>query len=311
MLSVVYQSNPPSELVIIDQCQDNSVYLILQDIIKQARLDFPFIYVQTGVKGLVHAKALAAKLFNSDVLVFGEDDMFFSPNYFETILCAFSLYPSLMGLSGLIDEPPFTMSQKLRHFFTNYFPLLKDDRQLASRSPSGFNQILFSPKLYGGSSAWRREVFQSVAFEPNLILHFTEDIFFSHKVNSVYGTSSTALLPCIKSIHNSETNLRRFDPLIYRQKLYEELHFVKTFSSSFAFRFRDSVVLVLLRLAEAVLLAPLTSKPLLFLSLFSALIDSIYGFYPFQTIYNGPVNLAVVMSPSSQLTNNCAVEDDT
>lgn len=291
LLSAIDQSAPPAEVIIIDQSQDHSVFLIAKNIIEHTQPGLRINYIHTSIKGLVHAKSIAVQVFNSDVLLFGEDDMIFDRNYFQEVLTSFSNYPTLMGVSSLIDEPPFTTSQRLKNLITYHSKLLIDNRQIFSRLMHISNNIIFSPKLYGGSSAWRREVFRVVNFEPNLILHFTEDIYFSHKVNSTFGPCSTALLPLPKSTHRSETNLLRYRADIFRQRVFEELQFVITFSESSFSRCKDSAIVVLTRLTEATFLAPWTSTPLLLFAIFSALLDSFFGSYPYQTTTYANSNL--------------------
>lgn len=165
---------------------------------------------------------------------------------------------------------------------------MHDRRQFLSRRALPSTQPVLCSKLYGGSSAWRLATLKSVRFNLDLVLHYTEDIYYSMTVNKVLGYPCTSILTHVSSIHSSTTNTNRYNFHIFRQRLYEQYVLARTFDNSAISTLWSYTILLTLYLLEVLVKAPLLKKASLSLAIFLALIDSLFPLYKYHTTFGPP-----------------------
>ena len=96
--SVLFQTQLPDELIIIDQSKDNLSKLTLNEI----TFNYPkikLIYIHdTSIKGLVDAKRIGVENSSGNIICFIEDDVYLEPSYLREIKAGFKKYPNMLIL---------------------------------------------------------------------------------------------------------------------------------------------------------------------------------------------------------------------
>ena len=192
--SILQQIDHIDELIIIDQSDKPSISNtdpLFQTL--ESSTSFRFHY-DPSVDGLVAAKHRGVQLATSELIAFLEDDIELLPNYFTEIKANFNLYPHVVGLSGVVANPPYNRFYAALHTLTHRGPF-RDPRPLIFTTlPSVTTpQTYSSPCLSGGISCWRKYVFTNVQFDLLNRFHYLEDIEYSSRVVDFYGD---ALLIC-------------------------------------------------------------------------------------------------------------------
>lgn len=192
--SILLQINQIDELIIIDQSDKPSLshadplFQVLE-----SSTSFRFHY-DPSVDGLVAAKHRGVQLATSELIAFLEDDIELLPNYFTEIKANFNLYPHVVGLSGVVANPPYNRFYAALHTLTHRGPF-RDPRPLIFTTVPSIktSKTYSSPCLSGGISCWRKRVFANVEFDLLNRFHYLEDVEYSSRVIDYYGD---ALLIC-------------------------------------------------------------------------------------------------------------------
>ena len=187
--SVLFQTQLPDELIIIDQSKDNLSKLTLNEI----KFNYPkikLIYIHdTSIKGLVDAKRIGVENSSGNIICFIEDDVYLEPSYLREIKAGFKKYPNMLGCCGVVSNPQKTsrLYNFLFHFF--HIGIFSDPRVNPNSMPSraGKEFLIQSDKLSGGISSWKKNVFMSVFFDLENNFHMFEDIDFSSRVAKHFG----------------------------------------------------------------------------------------------------------------------------
>jgi GT2 family glycosyltransferase len=186
--SILAQTRPPEELLIVDQSPDSQSRDAVQALLV-GNVAITLTYVlDSGISGLVEAKQVAANMALGDIVCFLEDDVVLESEFLEEILRGFQRYPDMMGCCGVITNPPTQPGYYpvLFHFF--HRGIYRDKRVGIYGGNQGYgNSLIESDCISGGLSAWRREVFAEVAFDCANGFHMYEDIDFSTRVSRRYG----------------------------------------------------------------------------------------------------------------------------
>lgn len=102
--SLLSQSNPPQEIIIVDDTEDDSVGLVCQ------RWSGPFSEAgvrlrferNEGRRSAARARNLGATLAKGELLLFLDSDVALAPDYVKEIATAFGERPDAVGIQGLI-----------------------------------------------------------------------------------------------------------------------------------------------------------------------------------------------------------------
>lgn len=228
IVSLVGQSRPVDELIIVDQGADDesrqAVEQVMADV-GQPRL----LYIHdTSVKGLVDAKRVGSARATGDIVCFLEDDVILEPAYIEEIARAFASRPDIFGCSGVISNLPWTAGWYVaahRAFFRGIF---HDPRvRLSLQALNGAAELIPCDVLSGGVSCWRREVFARVPFDVINGFFLFEDMEFSTRVVRAFG-HHLYINPRARLLHVGSPVNRDIHGLRQRRKLSEAMTFYKS-----------------------------------------------------------------------------------
>lgn len=186
--SILMQRTLPQQLVIIDQSEtDESRNRVVSLCVNASNLLLKYVH-DAGIDGLVAAKAASLIWANGDLICFLEDDVVLEPDYFYEMEAGFLKNPDMLGCCGLVVDVGSMPSGYI--FFFNIFHrgIFRDLRVgVHGSNPTRGGDLIPSPTLSGGLSAWRREVFDVVRFDTGNDFFMLEDIEFSTRAASVLG----------------------------------------------------------------------------------------------------------------------------
>lgn len=271
--SILQQIDHIDELIIIDQSDKPSISQV-DPLFQALESSTSFrLHYDPSVDGLVAAKHRGVQLATSELIAFLEDDIELLPNYFTEIKANFNLYPHVVGLSGVVANPPYNRLHASLHTLTHRGPF-RDPRPLIFTTEPSIqtSQTYPSPCLSGGISCWRKHVFTNVGFDLLNRFHYLEDVEFSSRVIDYYGD---ALLICssIRLYHypnapNRENVKSRYFNVVREYSLF----FLKRPKTPYA---KVSFAILILSLFLSALTTSLTTRSALALSgFFTALMTS-------------------------------------
>ena len=226
--SVCTQSRPPDELLIVDQSADESsrksVLRTIAEHGSQLKLDY---VLDPTIPGLVAAKKAAVARARGDIICFLEDDVVLGPDYVRSMELGFLDGPQVMGCCGVVTNlPPLPRFYvKLFHLF--HRGIFRDPRVgVHGATHAAGSPLIRSNYLSGGLSAYRREVFDAIAFDVQNDFFMLEDIDFSTRAAQRFGERFYINPAACLEHHMSPVN-RAMLARRQRRKLREFLVFYK------------------------------------------------------------------------------------
>jgi glycosyltransferase involved in cell wall biosynthesis len=220
--SIVIQHEKPSELLIVDQSDKNNLNILKKTIQNKVKLRY---FHKKNIQSLTEAKNFSLSHIQNDIIFFLEDDIILKKNFFKVILDFFEKRKDILGVCGiLVNERKINYISRLYNFlFLN--GIYKDIR------PSLWNnistqQFIYSNKISGGISAWRKKVFKKLIFDKNNKLHLFEDVDFSVRVNKIWP-DSTGIITLAKVVHKWSHVNRSKDLKLIELKIIEAYKFCK------------------------------------------------------------------------------------
>lgn len=187
--SVYAQTRMPEKLLIIDQSPERTSRERVEALAARHPGKLILNYVHDpAIKGLVHAKQVAAEKADGDLVCFLEDDLLLEPNYFAAVEQGFSAHPEMLGCCGLVTSMPPQPAGYLLLFHLFHRGIYADPRVGVHGHLKGENLPLIpSDCLSGGLSSWRREVFTRVPFDIANEFFMLEDMDFSKRASDAFG----------------------------------------------------------------------------------------------------------------------------
>ena len=232
LLSCLHQLHLVECLVVVDQSDKN--YFPPDCELRRSLeecTNLQWIY-DTSINGLVAAKNHGLLHVTTEIVCFLEDDVEIEPNYFQSILDIFTANPEILGLSGVVTNPPYGYFYAWLHrvFHTGIF---YDSRPIfALKSLSNKRLLISSNKISGGISSWRSSVFKEVPLRSSLGFHLLEDIDYSMRVADKFG-SCMALSSSIRLKHYLSPLGRPSLQKYYSQSLMEHSLFFNSRRTTF------------------------------------------------------------------------------
>lgn len=220
--SISDQNILPEVLVIIDQSETNCKADIKK--ILNKKINFKYFH-KTNIKSLTEAKNFSLSHIKNDIIFFLEDDIILKKNFFKAILNIFEKKRNILGMCGiLVNERKINYFSKLYNFlFLN--GIFKDIRPSLWNNRSK-EKFIYSNKISGGISAWRKKVFKKLSFDKKNKLHLFEDVDFSVRVNKIWP-QSTGILTLAKVVHKWSPINRSKDLKLIELKIIEAYKFCK------------------------------------------------------------------------------------
>jgi glucosyl-dolichyl phosphate glucuronosyltransferase len=223
--SIISQTYLPDELIIVDQSIGVESKLQI-DLLMGGHKDLQLNYIHdSSISGLVAAKLVAANVAKGDVVCFLEDDIVLEADFIEQIIKGFEEQPGMLGCCGIVTNMPKQLF--LHKFFFKLFHrnIFQDKRiDVYGEIDGKGHKLIRSQMISGGLSAWRREVFSTVPFDPASGYFMLEDIDFSTRVEKHFGPH-LYINPNARLVHNcSPVNREAFAPR-HRRKMFEYILF--------------------------------------------------------------------------------------
>jgi len=226
--SILAQDRPADELMIIDQSPGTESFDLVQAMVPAGHATRLAYIHDPSITGLVDAKRVATTRAAGDIICFLEDDIVLEPDYLRQIEQGFLAQPEMRGCSGAITNQP--RSSPLFVWIHGIFfrGILHDPRiKIFSQTAKDSSALVQCDVLSGGLSAWRREVFERVAFDTRNGFFMSEDIEFSTRVVRAYGhclyvNPRARLLHAWSPVNRDVQNARQ------RRKLTEAVTYYKT-----------------------------------------------------------------------------------
>lgn len=189
VISICSQERLPDELLIVDQSPGDASRIAVEAALKGSPLWGVLNYVHdSGIRGLVAAKAEAVRRARGELVCFLEDDIVLEPDYVAQIERGFLDRPGMLGCCGVVANLPPLPAGYIRMFHFFHRGIFRDVRVGVHGLTSGRGLPLIpSDYLSGGLSAYRREVFDSVGFDLGNDFFMLEDIDFSTRAAQRFG----------------------------------------------------------------------------------------------------------------------------
>lgn len=226
--SIISQNRLPDELILVDQSESDASRNSIHDMVRKAGDRIQLIYeYDPNICGLVDAKRVGVTKAGGDVVCFLEDDVVLEPDYIGQMERSFESHPTMMGCCGVITNLPDLPSNYVRFFHLFHRGIFHDPRVGVHGHLTGRDDTLIpSQYLSGGSSAFRKEVFEKIPFDRANGFFMLEDIDFSMRTSYVFG-ESLYINPGARLAHYMSPVNRAVMGNKYRRKLREFLVFYK------------------------------------------------------------------------------------
>jgi GT2 family glycosyltransferase len=226
--SVVEQKRLPDELIVVDQSDKDFSRAEIQAMVAATGLPMRLVYIyDPGVLGLVDAKRVAVSQAKGDVVCFLEDDVVLEPNYIYEMEQAFIDYPDMMGCCGVVTNLPDLPDNYVYYFHLFHRGIFYDARVgIHGHVIERDDDLIPSNYLSGGTSAFRRVVFEKVPFDLANGFFMLEDIDFSTRAARVFG-NRFFINPRARLAHYMSPVNRAVLNKKYRRKLKEFTIFYK------------------------------------------------------------------------------------
>ena len=231
--TILKQSYPPSEVIILDDSPASSAKQIAQSFSSKFQLiRCQLKYAKSTGDGLPAARNLGIKLFKGDAILFIDDDVLLDQNILNTLATflrdshnAIGVQPKILPIKEEISN---RMLAKLENaiykaLMLNYHEenKLKVRRSGASILPNSLTKAITVQRLSGCCCCYKREVFHEFCFDTNLKRWgFMEDLDFSYRLYKKYSQSLYAV-PSTKIIHKASKEARLPNrAIIYMTTIY-------------------------------------------------------------------------------------------
>lgn len=230
--SISIQTALPDRLIIIDQSDSNLSQNLIEERLLKLKTILVYIY-DPSVTGLVDAKRVGVGYNREDVICFLEDDVVLEADYFQKIALSFMKRSEMLGCCGVITNLPPLPSMYNLFFHLFHRGIFYDKRVgVHGYTDSLKDELIQSNYLSGGTSAFKKEVFDQVPFDTQNGFFMLEDIDFSTRANRKLGPhfyiNPQAKLAHYMSPQNRDQFTRR-----YRRKIKEFFLFHKKNSYTF------------------------------------------------------------------------------
>ena len=203
--SLLRQTIKPFEVIVVDDTPTDEI-AVLCDIFKVqfAKKKIRLIYYKNQrKKSLSVARNVGVEKSSGDILVFFDSDVILFPDYIEKILEVFKKFPNAVGVQGWIVNFKRTKFYYVRQVIYRIFRFSHHvkDRCKLFEYPSSLKRIVQCEALSGANFAVKREVFNELRFDENLLGYaYMEDMLFSHSLFKKYP-NGLFITPYAKCIH--------------------------------------------------------------------------------------------------------------
>lgn len=226
--SIRGQVRLPDELIVVDQSDSDTSRATIQSMVDAAGDSMHLIYIyDPEITGLVDAKREAVSHSSGDIVCFLEDDVVLEPGYIHEMERSFDAHPEMVGCCGVVTNLPDLPTGYVRFFHLFHCGIFHDPRVgVHGYVTENHDAMIPSCYLSGGTSAFRRAVFEKVPFDLANGFFMLEDIDFSMRATRVFG-NRFFINPRARLAHYMSPVNRAVLGRKYRRKLREFLVFYK------------------------------------------------------------------------------------
>ena len=226
--SILRQARLPDELIVVDQSENDLARAEIKLLLEASGDSMRLIYIyDPTISGLVDAKRVGTSHSSGDIICFLEDDVVLEPCYIQEMEHAFDAHPEMMGCCGVVTNLPELPSEYVRFFHLFHCGIFHDPRVgVHGYASKNHDDLIPSRYLSGGTSAFRKAVFEKVPFDLANGFFMLEDIDFSMRATRVFGNRFFINTRSRLAHYMSPVN-RAILGKKYRRKLREFLVFYK------------------------------------------------------------------------------------
>lgn len=226
--SVICQTVAPHQLVVVDQSDTPKSESAIKELFKKANteIELTYIYDRT-ITGLVHAKEVGVSNSTGDIVCFLEDDIELEAEYICAMKDGFRKNVGMVGCCGVVTNLAHLSKYYIYFFHLFHRGVFYDSRVGVHGAPAGTQPSLIPSRyLSGGTSAFRRKVFDVVKFDLQNNFFMLEDVDFSMRVNNAFEQASYINTKARLAHYMSPTNRAVYQQR-YQRKLREFIVFYK------------------------------------------------------------------------------------
>lgn len=271
--SIVAQSRQPTELVVIDQSDDEAGKNLVHSLLFNTGISLIYIH-DPKIAGLVAAKCEAIRNATGDLICFLEDDVVLEFDYLAEIEAGFIREFDMLGCCGVVANVGHQPHGYVKFFHLFHRGIFMDPRVGVHGHVTGKGHAMIpSQTLSGGLSAWRKEVFTKVHFDERNDFFMLEDIDFSTRAVAAFG-DRFCINPNARLEHFASPLNRARMPARQRRKLREYLVFYKK-RKSWPWAFPALVWLLIGLFLEVIIQSLRNRSPSLVVNYFVGVLDGI------------------------------------
>lgn len=204
--SIMQQSCPPKEIIIIDQSQGSCKEEILK-LFEDNGSKSGLIYIwDKNIKGPVAARSLGYKKSSGEIVFFLDDDITLEGDALKNLLRTYDTNPALEGIGGINTDVAdknllWLIAKSL--FTCGPFSLKKEGWFFTGWVPHYFHNRLTTPQpsrwLLGGIMSFKRGVVEEIGFDNQLTGHvLMGDTDFTFRASERY---KLVIDPKVKGFH--------------------------------------------------------------------------------------------------------------
>jgi len=203
--SLLKQTFKPFEVIVVDDTPTEEIAVLCDTFKGQfAKQKVHLIYHKNRKKkSLSVARNVGVEKSSGDILMFFDSDVILFPDYIEKILEVFKKFPYAVGVQGWIVNIKRTKFYYIRQVIYRIFRFSHHvkDRCKLFEYPSSLTRIVQCEALIGANFAIKREVFNELRFDENLLGYaYMEDMLFSHTLFKKHP-NGLFITPYAKCIH--------------------------------------------------------------------------------------------------------------
>ena len=201
-LKTVYKNSlKPDEIIIVDQSLEDS-FEILKSVFKKGSLNIKYFY-KPEINGLLEARDFGVKVSSNNILVFLDDDISLSEDFFEKLLECYMKY-SVDGICAVDISEESTSILKVIARSIFWVGPFTDIRTILNKFHRYFKKPVKSDKFSAGYMSCKKEVYEDIKFDLSLKGHvFVGDIDFSYRASRKYNF---VICPNLKVIHRQKVS---------------------------------------------------------------------------------------------------------
>jgi GT2 family glycosyltransferase len=241
LMSLLNQSYPPSEVIVIDDSRSHSSKVIINSLsLKFLQAGSDLKYVLGDGDGLPAARNLGLSISKGDAVLFLDDDVLLDQDVVGAIVSFLGYDSSVSGVQPKILHTAFDLKknslfERLQNATFKVFMLsyIKNDslsvrRSGASVFPDELTKVIYTQRLLGCCCCYKRDSIRGMLFDTNLKLWaYGEDLDFSYRVYKK-NIRSLCALPNIKVVHKTSATARlQRKTQIYMKTIYSFYVFFK------------------------------------------------------------------------------------